>query len=68
MPQIGNDTLREKDMWGISTFDQLNCRIQFKDSVYQGLYTPPSEKPYIEFTKFIRRNELGVFQLMNQQV
>ncbi len=38
----------KKDMWGISTFDQLNCRIQFKDSAYQGLYTPPSEKPYIE--------------------
>ncbi|WP_032068485.1 membrane-bound PQQ-dependent dehydrogenase, glucose/quinate/shikimate family [Acinetobacter baumannii] len=53
MPQIGNDTLREKDMWGISTFDQLNCRIQFKDSAYQGLYTPPSEKPYIEWPSLL---------------
>ncbi|MGN0934884.1 MULTISPECIES: membrane-bound PQQ-dependent dehydrogenase, glucose/quinate/shikimate family [Acinetobacter] len=53
MPQIGNDTLREKDMWGISTFDQLNCRIDYKDSVYQGLYTPPGEKPYIEWPSLL---------------
>lgn len=43
MPQIGNATLTEQDMWGISTFDQLACRIDFKDSVYNGLYTAPGE-------------------------
>ncbi|MCU4412803.1 membrane-bound PQQ-dependent dehydrogenase, glucose/quinate/shikimate family [Acinetobacter sp. WU_MDCI_Axc73] len=53
MPQIGNETLREKDMWGISTFDQLNCRIDYKDSVYHGLFTPPGEKPYIEWPSLL---------------
>lgn len=49
MPVIGAEPLTEKSMWGVSTFDQLYCRIMFKDSVYVGPFTPPSEKPYIEF-------------------
>ncbi|KAA8734739.1 membrane-bound PQQ-dependent dehydrogenase, glucose/quinate/shikimate family [Acinetobacter qingfengensis] len=53
MPQIGNETLTEQDMWGISTFDQLSCRITFKDSRYDGLYTPPGETPYIEWPSLL---------------
>jgi len=49
MPVIGADPLTEQSMWGVSTFDQLYCRIMFKDSVYVGPFTPPSEKPYIEW-------------------
>ena len=49
MPTIGVDPLTEKSMWGVTTFDQLYCRIMFKDSVYLGPFTPPSEKPYIEW-------------------
>jgi len=49
MPTIGAQPLTEKSMWGVSTFDQLYCRIMFKDSVYLGPFTPPSEKPYIEW-------------------
>ena len=36
--------LREKDMWGISPFDQLICRILYKQYRYQGIFTPPSEQ------------------------
>ena len=49
MPVIGAEPLTEKSMWGVSTFDQLYCRIMFKDSVYLGPFTPPTEKPYIEW-------------------
>ncbi|ENU98435.1 hypothetical protein F969_02466 [Acinetobacter variabilis] len=65
MPQIGNTTLTEQDMWGISTFDQLACRIDFKDSVYNGLYTAPGEKPYIEWPSLLGGFNWGVSQLMN---
>jgi quinate dehydrogenase (quinone) len=41
MPQIGTRTLGEADMWGITPFDQLLCRIQFKALRYDGLFTPP---------------------------
>jgi quinoprotein glucose dehydrogenase len=38
MPQ----PLRERDMWGITLFDQLACRIAFHGYRYEGRYTPPS--------------------------
>lgn len=34
--------LTEKNMWGISMFDQLKCRIDFLSLKYEGRYTPPS--------------------------
>lgn len=34
--------LQEKDMWGITLFDQLVCRIAFHRYRYEGRYTPPS--------------------------
>ncbi|MBZ9792870.1 glucose/quinate/shikimate family membrane-bound PQQ-dependent dehydrogenase [Rhizobium sp. 3T7] len=34
--------LQERDMWGVSLFDQLACRIQFHRYKYEGRYTPPS--------------------------
>jgi len=36
------DPLVEKDMWGVSLFDQLACRIKFHRLKYHGRYTPPS--------------------------
>jgi quinoprotein glucose dehydrogenase len=34
--------LTESDMWGVTPFDQLACRIQFHLLNYRGRYTPPS--------------------------
>ncbi|PRD43244.1 membrane-bound PQQ-dependent dehydrogenase, glucose/quinate/shikimate family [Phyllobacterium phragmitis] len=34
--------LTEKDMWGVTMFDQLICRIEFHKLKYEGRYTPPS--------------------------
>lgn len=53
MPVIGADPLTEKSMWGVTTFDQMYCRIMFKDSVYAGPFTPPTEKPYIEWPSLL---------------
>lgn len=41
MPQIGNQQLKESDMWGATVFDQLLCRIEFAGMRHQGVYTPP---------------------------
>ncbi|WP_439873171.1 glucose/quinate/shikimate family membrane-bound PQQ-dependent dehydrogenase [Rhizobium leguminosarum] len=38
------EPLQEKDMWGVSMFDQLACRIRFHRYYYEGRYTPPSLK------------------------
>ncbi|VVN70692.1 glucose/quinate/shikimate family membrane-bound PQQ-dependent dehydrogenase [Pseudomonas fluorescens] len=34
--------LEEHDMWGVTPFDQMLCRIDFKSLRYDGIYTPPS--------------------------
>jgi quinoprotein glucose dehydrogenase len=36
--------LQEKDMWGVTMFDQMVCRIRFHELNYAGRYTPPSLK------------------------
>ena len=36
--------LSERDMWGVSPFDQLWCRIQFRKYRYQGIFTPQTEQ------------------------
>ncbi|QCP85674.1 glucose/quinate/shikimate family membrane-bound PQQ-dependent dehydrogenase [Cereibacter sphaeroides] len=36
------EALREKDMWGVTIYDQLACRIQYHRLNYEGRYTPPS--------------------------
>ncbi|WP_165217518.1 glucose/quinate/shikimate family membrane-bound PQQ-dependent dehydrogenase [Affinirhizobium pseudoryzae] len=35
-------TLEGRDMWGVSMFDQMVCRIRLKQLKYEGQYTPPS--------------------------
>ncbi|MBW9086877.1 glucose/quinate/shikimate family membrane-bound PQQ-dependent dehydrogenase [Rhizobium wenxiniae] len=35
-------TLEGRDMWGVTMFDQMVCRIWLKQMNYEGQYTPPS--------------------------
>lgn len=50
MPRMGMPDLTEAQMWGVTPFDQLFCRIKFKKANYLGEFTPPSvKKPWIEF-------------------
>lgn len=49
--------LKESSMWGITPFDQLECRIEFKKRRYDGNpFTPPSLKGSITFP-----GNIGVF-------
>ncbi|MGD8105220.1 membrane-bound PQQ-dependent dehydrogenase, glucose/quinate/shikimate family [Pantoea sp. FN0302] len=49
MPGIGNEVLTESDMWGATPFDQLICRIRFKSSRYDGIFTPPGLDTAIQY-------------------
>lgn len=49
MPQIGNQTLKESDMWGATPFDQLVCRVAFKSMRYDGLFTVPDTDKSLSF-------------------
>jgi membrane-bound PQQ-dependent dehydrogenase (glucose/quinate/shikimate family) len=41
MPNVAGPDLKEADMWGITPFDQIACRILFRQARYDGMYTPP---------------------------
>lgn len=59
MPSLAGPVLTENMMWGISPFDQLYCRIQFKRSHYEGPLTPPSVQPYIESPGYLGGTNWG---------
>lgn len=49
MPSFAPAPLTEADMWGATQLDQLACRIEFRSRRYQGLFTPPSLTPTIQY-------------------
>lgn len=44
MPQVAKMNMTEKDMWGATMFDQLYCRIKFKQLAYDGPFTKLTDK------------------------
>lgn len=60
MPRLGMKPLTEAKMWGISLFDQLACRIKFRQANYVGEFTPPSlTKPWIEYPGYNGGSDWG---------
>ncbi len=41
---VGTDKFKESDMWGGTIFDQLYCRILFREMRWDGEFTPLSDK------------------------
>lgn len=39
----------ETDMWGVTPFDMMWCRIKFKEARWEGTLTPPGEDPVFFF-------------------
>jgi glucose dehydrogenase len=44
-------------MWGVSPFDQLWCRIKFKEAHYEGEFTPIGLKPTIIYPGYLGGSE-----------
>ncbi len=59
MPQLGVEPLTEKSMWGVTPFDQLICRIDFKESAYTGHVHPTVRETVYRMAKPAGRDELG---------
>lgn len=49
MPPIDKPYLTEADMWGITPFDQLWCRIEFHSLRHDGPFAPPGVEPSLPF-------------------
>lgn len=48
MPSF-SEPLHEADMWGLTPFDQLWCRVKFRESHYEGDFTAALDKPTIVY-------------------
>lgn len=61
LPALAGPPLTERDMWGVSPFDQLYCRILFRQARYEGEFTPPGadRRPTIQFPGFIGGSNWG---------
>ncbi|MEA0808541.1 glucose/quinate/shikimate family membrane-bound PQQ-dependent dehydrogenase [Xanthomonas campestris pv. campestris] len=49
-PSRDYETIVESDAWGMTPFDQLACRIEFKTLRYESMFTPPSLQGSLSFT------------------
>ncbi len=50
LPGLDPPRLSEARMWGITPFDQLWCRIRFKQARYEGDFTPPgTDRPSVVY-------------------
>ncbi|WP_413742817.1 membrane-bound PQQ-dependent dehydrogenase, glucose/quinate/shikimate family [Sodalis sp. RH15] len=52
MPSLAPKDLTERSLWGATLIDQMVCRIQFRNSVYHGQFTPPQLKNTIVYPAF----------------
>lgn len=57
MPSFGGERLTEAQMWGLTPFDQLWCRIKFKEARYDGDFTPIGLKPTIVYPGYLGGSE-----------
>jgi quinoprotein glucose dehydrogenase len=49
LPAFRGPDLEERDMWGVSPWDQLWCRLKFRAARYEGLFTPPGLTPSLQY-------------------
>jgi quinoprotein glucose dehydrogenase len=60
MPVLRKADLTERDMWGLTPFDQLYCRMRFREAAYDGMYTAPTlGKRWIEWPSYNGGNDWG---------
>ncbi|TBU76989.1 membrane-bound PQQ-dependent dehydrogenase, glucose/quinate/shikimate family [Phytopseudomonas daroniae] len=60
--------LTDRDMWGMTPFDQLACRIQFQQASYEGIYTPPTpDRPSIEYPSYNGGSDWGSVAIDTQR-
>ena len=53
MPSLAGGLLNERMMWGVTPFDQMWCRIKFRESRYDGPMTPPGLTPSITYPGYL---------------
>ena len=58
-PNLLKPDLEERHMWGMTPLDQLFCRIQYRQSRYEGIYTPPGTDWWVQFPGYNGGSDWG---------
>ncbi len=53
LPSLAGEPLHEAAMWGLTPFDQMWCRIKFREARYDGTLTPPGLQPMIQYPGYL---------------
>lgn len=60
MPSFGGGRLTEAHMWGLTPYDQLWCRIKYRQARYEGDFTPIGvDRPSIVYPGYLGGAEWG---------
>lgn len=59
MPSLAGEPLTEQMMWGVTPFDQMWCRIKFREARYDGPMTPPGLTPSITYPGYLGGMDWG---------
>lgn len=59
--------LKESDMWGFTPYDRGKCRDLFRSANYQGIFTPPSTRGWIQFPSFMGASNWGGISVDRQR-
>ena len=58
-PNLLKPDIEERHMWGMTPLDQLFCRIQYHQSRYDGIYTPPGTDWWVQFPGYNGGSDWG---------
>lgn len=59
LPALSGPALTERDMWGVTALDQLWCRITFRQTRFEGEFTPPGLKPFLIYPGYMGGSNWG---------
>ena len=59
LASLVGEPLSEARMWGLTPFDQLWCRIKFREARYEGIFTPPGLTPSITYPGYLGGTNWG---------
>ena len=67
LPALSGPALRERDMWGITALDQLWCRIKFRETRFEGEFTPPGLSPFLIYPGYMGGSNWGGVSIDRQR-
>lgn len=59
--------MTEDDMWGFTPYDKHQCKKLFRSVNYEGVFTPPSTRGWLQFPSFMGASNWGSVSIDSQR-